>query len=237
MRERRPLIVGSLVLLLLTLPLGYFVHVSPRFPGSLAGGLIGTAGALLMLAALPYPLVKRVPWLNARVTPHVRLPTLLAVHIYAGVTGPILGIIHSAHKFSSPLGIALVASMLAVVLSGYVGRFYLARLAKAVRGRGGELAVLQNALASGALPDTGAPQHRFTALAHLLFEPEQPPPEPTRRDVALALADVEYAVRAERALEVILQRWLTLHIIVGVALYVLLALHIWAGLYFGLRWL
>ena len=237
MRERGALIVGSLVLLLLTLPLGYFVHISPRFPGSLTGGLIGVSGALLMLAALAYPLVKRVRWLNARVTPHVRLQTLLAVHIYAGVTGPIFGVIHSAHKFTSPLGIALVASMLAVVLSGYVGRFYLGRLAKAVRGRGGELAVLQEALASGTLPDTDAPQHGLAALGRLLFEPETEPPKPTGRDVALALADVEYAVRAERALEIILQRWLTLHIIVGVALYVLLGLHIWAGLYFGLRWL
>ena len=237
MRERGPLIVGSLVLLLLALPLGYFVHISPRFPGSLTGSLIGMVGALLMLAALAYPLVKRIRWLNARVTSRVRMPTLLAVHIYAGVTGPILGIIHSAHKFTSPLGIALVASMLAVVLSGYVGRFYLARLAKAVRGRGGQLAALQEALASGALPDTEAPQHGQAALARLLFEPYGEPSEPTRRDVALALADVEYAVRAERALEIILQRWLTLHIILGVALYVLLGLHIWAGLYFGLRWL
>lgn len=237
MRERASMVVGLLVLLLVTMPLGYVVHISPRFPGSLTGTLIGIAGALLMLAALAYPLVKRVRWLNERITPHVTLPTLLAVHIYAGVMGPIVGMIHSAHKFTSPLGIALVASMLVVVLSGYVGRFYLARVAKAVRGRGGDLAALQRTFASGTLTDEPGSKSPFAELVRILFDPGAPSAAPTRQDAALALADVEYAVRAERALQSILQRWLTLHILVGVLLYVLLALHVWSGLYFGLRWL
>jgi hypothetical protein len=31
--------------------------------------------------------------------------------------------------------------------------------------------------------------------------------------------------------------WLILHIVTAAAFYALLALHIWASLYFGLRWL
>lgn len=214
MRERAPLLIGALVVLLLALPLGYLVHVSPRFPGSLEGSLIGIAGALLLLAALAYPVVKRVPWIHDRVTPAVSLPTLLTLHIYAGVLGPILGVIHSAHKFSSPLGVALVAAMLVVVLSGYVGRFYLGRVAKGVRGRSSELAALQA---------------KFLNASNL--------GDDAAGDVALAVADTEYAVRAEQAAQRLLQRWLILHILVGVLVYVLLMLHIWAGLYFGLRWL
>lgn len=214
MRERAPLLIGVLVVLLLALPLGYLVHVSPRFPGSLEGSLIGIAGALLLLAALAYPVVKRVPWIHDRVTPAVSLPTLLTLHIYAGVLGPILGVIHSAHKFSSPLGVALVAAMLVVVLSGYVGRFYLGRVAKGVRGRSSELAALQA---------------KFLNASNL--------GDDAAGDVALAVADTEYAVRAEQAAQRLLQRWLILHILVGVLVYVLLMLHIWAGLYFGLRWL
>ena len=214
MRERAPLLIGVLVVLLLALPLGYLVHVSPRFPGSLEGSLIGIAGALLLLAALAYPVVKRVPWIHDRVTPAVSLPTLLTLHIYAAVLGPILGVIHSAHKFSSPLGVALVAAMLVVVLSGYVGRFYLGRVAKGVRGRSSELAALQA---------------KFLNASNL--------GDDAAGDVALAVADTEYAVRAEQAAQRLLQRWLILHILVGVLVYVLLMLHIWAGLYFGLRWL
>ena len=219
MRERAPRLIGALVVLLLALPLGYLVHVSPRFPGSLEGSLIGIAGALLLLAALAYPVVKRVPWIHDRVTPAVSLPTLLTLHIYAGVLGPILGVIHSAHKFSSPLGVALVAAMLVVVLSGYVGRFYLGRVAKGVRGRSSELAALQaKFLNASNLGDDAAG-------------------DVARGDAALAIADTEYAVRAEQAAQRLLQRWLILHILVGVLVYVLLMLHIWAGLYFGLRWL
>ena len=216
MRERAPLLIGALVVLLLALPLGYLVHVSPRFPGSLEGSLIGIAGALLLLAALAYPVVKRVPWIHDRVTPAVSLPTLLTLHIYAGVLGPILGVIHSAHKFSSPLGVALVAAMLVVVLSGYVGRFYLGRVAKGVRGRSSELAALQaKFLNASNLGDDAAG-------------------DVARGDAALAIADTEYAVRAEQAAQRLLQRWLILHILVGVLVYVLLMLHICAGLYFGL---
>jgi Kef-type K+ transport system membrane component KefB len=196
MRERASVIIGALVVLLLLFPLGYFVHISPRFPGSLAGSLVGIVAALLMLMALAYPLVKRIGWLRDRVTPKVSLATLLAIHIYAGVLGPLLGLVHSAHKFTSPLGIALVASMLVVVLSGYVGRFYLARLAKAVRGRAGELGILQRLLASG-MPQPASLDHRPPGLfRRALFEAETRPGLVTREELALVLADVEYSVRA-----------------------------------------
>ena len=234
MRERGSLIVGLLVVLLLFFPLGYLVHISPRFPGSLAGSLMGMIGAALILVALAYPIIKRVPWLKDRVTHRVSMSTLLAIHIYAGVLGPLLALVHSAHKFVSPIGISLVVSMIVVVLSGYVGRFLLGRLGKAIRSRGGELAALQSGLA--ALPrDRDLPARPF-AWQLLFFEAEESH-ETDRADVALALADAEYAVRSEQALQRVLKRWLNLHIIVAVILSVLLLLHIWAGLYFGLRWL
>lgn len=219
------------MLLFLIFPLGFLIHISPRFPGSLAGSLIGIAGALLMLAALAYPLVKRLSWLRDRITPRLSLATLLAIHVYAGVLGPLLGLVHSAHKFTSPLGISLIASMMVVVLSGYVGRFYLGRVARAVRARSGELAALQSALVNQPTDGRGRVPNLFMRT---FFDASE---GTGAEDVALALADVEYEVRAERAVQAMLQRWLNLHIFVGVLLYLLLALHIWSGLYFGLRWL
>ena len=236
MRERTATIVGALVLLVLFFPLGFVVHVSPRFPGSLAGSLVGIAAALLMVAALAYPVVKRVPWLKDKVTKRVSMATLLAIHIYAGVAGPILAAAHSAHKFNSPLGIGLVATMMVVVLSGYVGRFLLARVAKGARGRAGELATLQAALAGGALPNR-AKAPPITGLTRFLFERQGKSEPVTREEVALALADVEGAVRAEQAMQRLLKRWTDLHIVTGVLLTVLLVLHVWSGFYFGLRWL
>jgi hypothetical protein len=236
MRERALLIVGLLVVLLLFFPLGYLVHISPRFPGSLSGSLLGMVGAALILVALAFPIIKRVPWLKDRVTRRVSMSTLLAIHIYAGVLGPLLALVHSAHKFVSPLGISLVVSMIVVVLSGYVGRFLLARLGKAIRSRGGELAALQTGLAALPQDPPRDSPARPIGWRRLFFEAEESHGI-DRTDVALALADAEYAVRSEQALQSVLQRWLNLHIIVAVILSVLLVLHIWAGLYFGLRWL
>jgi hypothetical protein len=51
------------------------------------------------------------------------------------------------------------------------------------------------------------------------------------------VADLEYAIRTHQ----IFKRWfafsLKLHIVLSIVLYVLLGLHIWAGIHFGLRWL
>jgi hypothetical protein len=240
MRERNALVVGGLVALLLILPFGYLFHVSPRFPGSLVGSMIGIAGAVLMLMPLAYLVIKRVPPLRDRVTRHVSMQTLLAIHIYAGVLGPILGLIHAAHKFQSPLGVSLTGMMLVVVVSGYIGRYLLAQISRAVRGRRSELAALQNALshAPPELPVSWAT--RLFRWMHLFTEDISTPysgSPPSRRQFAKAMADVEFAVRAEAVVQKLFEQWLRLHILIAIILYLLLALHIWSGLYYGLRWL
>lgn len=129
MKEREPLVVGGLVALLLAAWLGFLAHASPRFAGSLLGGVLGVAGGLLLLASFAYMAVKRVPALKEAATRHASMATLLSWHIYAGLLGALLGVLHTGHKFHSPLGIALTALMLLVVLSGFVGRHLLKQVA------------------------------------------------------------------------------------------------------------
>ena len=86
-----------------------------------------------MLVPLAYLIVKRVGPLKRAVTRRVSLRTLLAWHIYAGILGPILGLLHTGHKFVSPLGIALTAMMIVVVLSGFIGRYLLGRTGQTIR--------------------------------------------------------------------------------------------------------
>ena len=133
MREKERLIVTGLVVLMLLLWLGFPFHQSPRFAGSMWGGILGVAGAVLMLIPLFYLVVKRVKWLKKKLTRRVSMRTLLAWHIYAGVLGPILVVIHSGHKFASPLGIALTAVTLLVVVSGFVGRYLMSQFSKEIR--------------------------------------------------------------------------------------------------------
>lgn len=249
MQERSATVVGALVLLLVLLPLGVFVHVSPRFPGSLAGSLIGITGAVLMLVAMSYAAVKRIPALHVRVTKRIAPRTLLALHVYAGIAGPILGFIHAAHKFNSPLGISLTGIMILVVLSGYVGRYLLAQMARAVRGRKSELASLRGAfsgLATGSTAVAASPAQASSlslrAWLRSLFVEAEPAGHPAEAsldpaEVASAIADTEYAIRSEEVVNRLLGRWLTLHTVLAILLLLLLLLHVWSGIYYGLRWL
>src|SRR5262249_14085772 len=133
MKEREPLVAGGLVALLLVLWLGFLFHTSPRFAGSFWGGVFGVSGALLMLVSSAYLVVKRIPPLKRWVTRRVSLQTLLVWHMYTGILGALLGLVHTGHKFNSPLGIALTAASLLVVLSGFVGRYLVKQVSLGIR--------------------------------------------------------------------------------------------------------
>ena len=54
--------------------------------------------------------------------------TLLTVHIYTALCGSILVLLHTGHKFDSPLGMALTVMVLLVVLSGFIGRYLMSHI-------------------------------------------------------------------------------------------------------------
>lgn len=230
MSDKEKLAVSSLVSVLLFLAPGYLLHVSPRFAGSLAGGVLGIVGASLLVLLLAYPLVKHVKWLNLRVTRHVPLGRVLSFHIYAGIAGPIVGILHSGHRYQSPLGVGLVLAMLAVVLTGFVGRYYLAYLSRDLREQEGILATLRtayNRLASALSGGGGAAAATSPSLAgDIQIMP-----------LVDAIAEAENAIGAKEAAKRILSRWMVVHIAASIIMYFLLGLHIWSGIYYGLRWL
>lgn len=251
MNEREPFVVGGLVGLLLALWLGFLFHTSPRFAGSLWGGALGVAGATLMLAPLVYLIVKRVPPLKNWVTARVSMRTLLAWHIYAGVFGPILALLHTGHKFESPLGIALTAVTLVVVLSGFLGRYLMSRFSQEIREKKEaltrlELAYRETAGELAAHPEQIAILRPFVGLWSRLAagrlvrgsasELSQLPAPLRALRMADAIADLEYAIKTHEGFKRWFSGWLRLHIVVSLILYGLLALHIWASLHFGLRW-
>ena len=51
-----------------------------------------------------------------------------------------------------------------------------------------------------------------------------------------SMADLEYAIGSNDLLKRRLSYWLIVHIVVSVIFYTLLGMHIWSGVYFGLRW-
>lgn len=250
-KERERIIVTGLLVLMLILWLGFVVHRSRRFAGSLAGGVLAVAGSTLMLAPLAYLVVKRVGPLKRGVTRFVSMRTLLAWHIYAGVLGPILVLLHTGHKFNSTLGIALTAMTLLVVLSGFTGRYLMQQFAQTIGEKRQmltqlEVAYRQTAGELAAHPEQAAALRPFAGLfsrwiGSLFMRPGRGSYGDASAPIrALALtesmADVEYAIKTHDLFKKLFAIWLKFHILIAMVLYVLLALHAWSGIHFGLRW-
>lgn len=250
MQERERVVLTSLIVLMLVLWLGFLVHRSPRFAGSLAGGVLGVSGALFMTTALAYALVKRVDAVKSVVTRKVPLRTLLAWHVYTGILGAILGLLHTGHKFESPLGILLTAMMLIVVFTGFVGRHLFNQVSQEIRDKRETLSKLQiqydaAARELGQRPELAlafATPGLLTRLLAGFFLPTgamasaRGAAAAQAVRLAEAIADVEHSIKMHDVLKAAFTRWLKWHIGCSVLLYILLGIHIWSGLYYGLRW-
>ncbi len=217
--------VGTVLTMVALFVPGFLLHSAPRFPGSLAGGLLGIAGALLFVLLLAYTLTKRIPWLRRHTSPR----GTLSFHVYAGAAGAAFGILHTGHKYQSPLGIALVVAMLIVVLSGFVGRYYLVELGAGIRDQQRELGVLRTRY------DTIASATALQRGGDAVDAAEQG----TVPVSALVdgIAGLEHTIGEREMLKRVLTRWIILHIVAALVLYPMLALHVWSAIYYGLRWL
>lgn len=243
-------IVTTLVFFMLFLWGGFIWHRDPNFAGSFSGGMIGILAAFLMFWPLFYLIIKRIKPLKNWITKHLSISQLLLLHIYAGVIGPILGLVHSAHKFDSTVGVVLVFLMLVVVISGFIGRYILSLISSHIRDKKSlkeeleaqlEIAKkdLRNSVCStriknlSSIPRTVA--RSFTAAFgeySSKFSSEQ-------RVVRIieSLSDVDYSIKVHDTAKQWFKRWLKFHITISLSLYVLLIFHIFTEIYFGLRWL
>ena len=246
MKARERIAGAGVFGLLLFAWLGFLVHRSPRFAGSGVGAVFGIGGAALMLVPLVYVVAKRVRVLRAGLTKFVSLQAWLTIHVYGGILGAFLALIHTGHKYDSPLGIALTAAMLLVVVSGFTLRYLLPYVTSDMKDK---LLLLQTARgdldhAWGVL-DRSAPELQTLPRAPLLAAGLaaiglwSSSGDPAGRVTSLAesVTDLEYSVRTHE----VLKRWfsgaLWAHIAVSITFYVLLGVHVWSGIYFGLRWL
>jgi len=227
MTETEKVTIGGLIGTLTLLVPAFLFHTAPRFPGSLAGGAIGIIAALLFVLLLLYTAIKHQPRLKVRLAERLSLSAILSFHAYAGSIGAVFGVIHSGHKFESPLGLALVTSMLVVVFTGYIGRYYLSQVGQEQKLQQSELKLLRD---------------RFDALTSTMTA--KPDSNAASGPVGLpldqllgAISDLEFAIMARNAIKRTLARWLVVHIGSAIVMYGLLAIHVWSSVYFGLRWL
>ena len=254
MKENEKIISTILVVFLLTIWLGFLVHRSPRFAGSLTGGALAVSGSLLMVFPLVYMVIKRNLKLKKRVVRHVSMRTLLIWHIYAGIVGPILVILHTGHKFASPLGIILTGLTVILVLSGFIGRYLLKQISRSVKADQEKLKDLRASYAysMGQLVSVAYNQQKRLSpfsnffkrqWGRFFFQDELEGQEGLEFNHAYralrlteAISDMEYAIKSRVYTERIFKKWLPLHITLSFLMYGLMVLHIVAAIYFGIRW-
>lgn len=130
---------------------GYNYYMSPleeRFyldqhdwlkPSGIFGQGLGIIGTLLMLVGVVIYILRKRYNLMGR---FIRLKYLLEFHIFLCTLGPIMILFHTAFKFGGIVSIAFW-SMVAVVLSGVVGRFIYIQIPRTIEGKALNLAEAQ----------------------------------------------------------------------------------------------
>ena len=109
----------------------YHPHYDWFKPSGLFGQGLGVIGTLMIAFGVGiYIARKRYGFLER----FIRLKYLLEFHIFLCVLGPILILFHTTFKFGGIVSVAFW-SMVAVVLSGVVGRFIYIRIPRAVDGQ------------------------------------------------------------------------------------------------------
>ena len=100
-------------------------------PSGLYGQGLGVLGTIMITFGVTiYIARKRYNFLSK----YIRLKYLLEFHIFLCTLGPILILFHTAFKFGGIVSIAFW-SMVAVVLSGVIGRFIYIQIPRTIEGR------------------------------------------------------------------------------------------------------
>jgi hypothetical protein len=98
-------------------------HHAELKPGGSLGRALGIAGTVILVLVYLYPLRKKWKWLARK----GKTKNWLDYHILMGLAGPALITFHSAFKLRGVAGMAYW-SMIAVVVSGIVGRYLYNRI-------------------------------------------------------------------------------------------------------------
>ena len=98
-------------------------------PAGTTGLLFGYAGSIMMVLMLVYSLRKRTRLVGRNVS----LQSMLLFHIYLGIMGPLLIVLHTSFKVQGLVAVSFW-SMVAVALSGFFGRYLYLQIPRNIQG-------------------------------------------------------------------------------------------------------
>ena len=222
-RNRELLAALATVIVVSALYIGISAYLGvPPSSGPL-GHMLGVIGfALMLLTEVGYSSRKRSTG-RARGT----MQSWLGFHIYTGIVGPYLVLLHTAWNFGGLAGL-LTLMMGLVVVSGFVGRYIYTAVPRTADGvilEASEVTLLLDAARAEA------------AAAHAAGATRTP--DAVRREKAAAkrAKELERQMASLRWARRALATWHTLHIPLGMAMFVTAFAHIAGALYFAtLSW-
>ena len=188
----------------------------------LFGHLIGVLGFVLMLMTeLLYSLRKR-----SRTARWGKMSDWLAFHIFTGLVGPFMVLLHSSWKFQGLAGVVMLMTVV-IVVSGFIGRYIYTAVPRTVDGVEIQAAALEQGMAEmeaelkemESLKEAGPVKEKEIRqrVAELNREREK------------MLRQVGSLTRTRRMLAI----WHTVHIPLGMALFTAAFIHIVAALYYA----
>ena len=179
LRGNKELWAAFIVMVLITIAYGGVILLTREVPpaSELFGHGIGIVGFIFMLLTeVLYSLRKR-----SRSVKWGRMSTWLQLHIFTGLVGPYMVLLHTSWKFNGIAGATTLLTII-IVVSGFIGRYIFTRIPRTLDGMEIEGTLSQEAL------------------------------KQARRLMAL---------------------WHTIHIPIGVALFISAFVHIGAALYYA----
>lgn len=118
MAENRELRAAWFTVFLLAVGYVLYMRFRSPSPSDPIGHALGIAGTLLMIATETlYTIRKRTNWIQRG-----RLRHWLSAHIFMGIVGPTMVLMHTAWKFEGLAGLTMLLTVV-VVASGFFGRY------------------------------------------------------------------------------------------------------------------
>jgi vacuolar-type H+-ATPase subunit I/STV1 len=220
MERYRELIAALLAVVVITgFYATYVAAVNVPAARGLVGHSLGVIGFVMMLMTeILYSLRKR-----AMHNPRGSMRSWLRFHIFTGIVGPYLVLLHAAWSFDGLAGL-LTVIMAVVVTSGFIGRYIYTAVPRTADGVIVEAQELQAQLeearqAAAAGPTAAAASHGADGARN--------------RAARRRLREIERQMSALRWARRTLATWHAIHIPIGAAMFVTAGAHIVAAVYYA----
>lgn len=225
-------------------------------PSGAYGHGLGIIGTLMILFGVSiYIARKRYNFMSK----YLRLKYLLEFHIFLCTLGPILILFHTAFKFGGIVSIAFW-SMVAVVLSGVIGRFIYIQIPRTIEGRELSLGEVQNMkmdltedlndkysldddtsemLVNFSNEENFAAKKKYVYKIKKILRQNKIPRKERKNIIKMMKDEISLAGRIKRleTMQRLFKYWHVAHLPFALIMLVILIVHVGITLAFGYKWI